>query len=153
MERLLTRRVAAGPYRGPIFGLSSRSISAGRCPLPTSFGPFELDEDARGLTLRRAPPQHLVGDVALFVPRRMAAVHEVEHEIGVGHLGERAAERRHEVVRQFADEPHRVGQQHHPAPRAEMRLAQTRIEGREETVLGEDAGAGEAVEELSLIHI
>ncbi len=76
MERLLTRRVAAGPYRGPIFGLSSRSISAGRCPLPTSFGPFELDEDARGLTLRGVPQdvQPLVFDLLAYLVRNAGRV-------------------------------------------------------------------------------
>jgi hypothetical protein len=68
-----------------------------------------VDEDARDvveLELR----EHLLRRLHLLVARGVRGVDDVEQEIGVGGFLERGAERREEILRQIADEPHGVGE-------------------------------------------
>src|SRR5689334_5453041 len=66
----------------------------------------------------------------------MARVDHMQEEIGVARLIERRAKRRHEVVRQLANEADRIGEQH-PAMLAQIDVARERVERREEAILDE----------------
>ena len=79
-------------------------------------------------------------------------VHDLEQEVGLDGLGERAVERGHEVVGQLADEPHRVGEQHHLALGAHH-LAGGGVERGEQAVFDEHAGPGERVEQRALARV
>ena len=79
--------------------------------------------------------EHALRHPHLLLPLRVAAVDDVDHEVGRGDLFERALERGHQVVRQLADEAHGVGEDRHAAV-AEHAAPQLRVEGREEPVLG-----------------
>jgi hypothetical protein len=81
-----------------------------------------------------------------------AAIGDVQQHVGLDGLDQRAVERRHQVVRQLADEAHRVGEQHHLAVRAHE-LARGGVERGEEPVLHEHAGARERVEESALARV
>ena len=54
------------------------------------------------------------------------------------------------VVWKLADEPDRIGK-HDRVPASQIEPAQSRIEGGEQSILGEDAGAGEPVEHESSV--
>ena len=71
--------------------------------------------------------QHLAdgGELALRV--RVAAVDDVQHEVGVGDLLQRRAERLDQLVRQLADEADGVGERELPAVR---RLARRTVGSR-----------------------
>ncbi len=56
------------------------------------------------------------------------------------------------MVRQVADEAHRVAQQHGP-PARQLPAAGPRVERGEEQVLGEDVGAGQGVQERALAGV
>ena len=76
----------------------------------------------------------------VLVPRFVARVDHVEQEIRVGRLLEGRAERGEEVLRQVADEAHRVGDHDlalAPAGPPAPERARARVERREELVLGE----------------
>ena len=82
----------------------------------------------------------------------MRDVAHVQDEIGLDHLFERGAEGGDQHGRQVGDEADGVGQDDAPAAR-EPHLAHGRIERREHLVLGEDAGAGDAVEQRRLAGV
>src|SRR5579864_150699 len=109
--------------------------------------------------------QDLVGDSHLVVPLGVAAVDDVQDEVGGGDLAEGAAEGRDEVMRELADEADGVGEDRARAGRgfragrtvgavrAEVAAAELGVEGGEEAVLGEGVGGGEAVEEGRLAGV
>ena len=93
----------------------------------------EIGEDAFDiLGLRRGVR---VGDVA-----------QMHDEVGLDHLLQRRAEGGDQVRRQVGDEADRVGQDHRRAVR-QLQPPQRRIERGEQHVFGEDAGAGQPVEQ------
>ena len=97
--------------------------------------------------------EHLLDDVHLAFPVRMARIHDVEQHVGVARLLERGAEARHEMVRQLPDEPDRIG---HPRALtlAQIDLACQRVERREEPVLHDDLVlAGERAEHARLAGV
>ena len=81
-----------------------------------------------------------------------ARVDDVQQEIGVDHLFQCRAEGVNELVRQPADESHRVRQQHRLAA-GEPEPASRGIERREQLVLDEHTGVGEPVEERGLAGV
>ena len=86
-----------------------------------------LDAARADLVEHRAHRGHV--SLALGVRR----VDDMQHEIGLGHLLERGAERRHERVRQPIDEADRVGHQQLAAIR-QPHAAHERIERDEQRV-------------------
>ncbi len=92
----------------------------------------------------------------MLLERVVARVDHLQQEVGVGRLLERRAERREQVLREIADEPHRVGEDDlalAPARPAAPQGARARIEGREELVLREHVGARERVEQRALAGV
>jgi hypothetical protein len=58
--------------------------------------------------------EHPLGNLLLLAPARMAAIDDVEDEVGVGDLPQGAAEGGDEVVRQLADEADGIGEDRLP---------------------------------------
>ena len=81
--------------------------------------------------------EHCVHDASLFFPTHVARVDHVQQEVGVDDLLERRAERRHEMVRQLADEANRVGEQD-AIVLAEIDLTRERVERGEQAVFNEN---------------
>ena len=85
----------------------------------------------------------------LFFGLRMADVHDVQQQIGLDDFFERGLEGFNQPVRQFADEPHGVGQQHVLIGR-QPQPPRCRIERGEEFVLRQDLRAGEPLSSVDL---
>ena len=75
----------------------------------------------------------------------------MEDEIGHERLLERRGEALHELVRQAADEPDRVGDE--VAAPLVLEAARGRVERFEQAVAHRDAGVGERVEERRLARV
>ncbi len=87
--------------------------------------------------------------------RRVIGVRDVadmQDDVGADHLFERGAERRDEVVRQLGDETDGIGQ-HDLTSVWQRQLAERRVEGGEQQVLGEHLGAGQLVEQRRLAGV
>ena len=83
---------------------------------------------------------------------RTGDIDDVYQEIGHDDFLERRFERVHEVVREPANEAHRIGdEQLLVAP--EYKLTRRRIEGRKQLVGGEDLRAGQRVEQGGLARV
>src|SRR5664280_234675 len=121
---------------------------------PDGSGVYRARVRAVGLVVREedAPlldaeaRDHLLGDGPLLRGLRGRRVHDVDEKVRVLHLGERGLERRHERVRELAEEADGVGE-HDRAPAHAVEPRVPRVERREEAVLGELLRGGEAVEE------
>ena len=79
-------------------------------------------------------------------------IHHVQQQRGVVDLLQRGAERRHQVLRQVADEAHRVGQDVLGLVR-EAQPSRRRVQRREELVLREDLGPGQRVQQRRLAGV
>ena len=79
----------------------------------------------------------------------IAGVDDVEQEVGVLQLFQRGAERRHQILREIADEPDRVGDDH-LAVAGKAQPPRGRIQSGEELVFGEDRRIGERIEQRAL---
>jgi hypothetical protein len=90
------------------------------------------------------------GDLALGVGVR--AVDDVQQQVGVGHLLEGGAEGLDELVGQRPDEADGVDEGV-VAPVGGLGPAHRRVEGREQLVLHEHAGAGDPVEDRGLAGV
>ena len=88
--------------------------------------------------------QDFLAHVHLLTPLRVTPIDDVKDEVGVDDLFERAAERRHQVMRKLANEPNGVDED---GRTSEETLAELRIECRKQLVFGSSPGASEAVEE------
>lgn len=82
----------------------------------------------------------------LFLRLRMADIDDVEEEIGLDDFLERRLESFDEPMRQFANEPDRVGEQHILVG-GEAQSTGRGIERGEQFILGQDLGPGERVEQ------
>ena len=111
-----------------------------RAALPRSSRSILLNTSSDRLLVQPELEQHLIHDEPLLLPQRVARVDDVQQQIRVARLLERGAERRDEMVRQLADEPDGVGEQH-VRVLAEIDLARQRVERREEAVLDEHVRA------------
>ena len=90
--------------------------------------------------------QHGFDVARLAIGLGMRDVAHVQDKIGLDHLFERRAEGGDQHGRQVGDEADRVGEDDAPAA-LQAHLAHGRIERREQLMLGEDFGAGDAVEQ------
>ena len=106
----------------------------------------ELHRHVRGADLGQDPFDRSAHLVELLVGRR--TIDQVEDEIGHEGLLERRGEALDQLVRQAADEAHRVGQQVLAA--VDLEAAGGRVERFEKTVTDGDVGAGESVQERRL---
>ena len=82
----------------------------------------------------------------------MGDVAHVQDQVGVDHLLQRGAERRHQLGRQIGDESHRV-RQHHPPPRRDLDRPHRRVERGEQHVPGQDPCPGQPVEQRRLARV
>ncbi len=76
----------------------------------------------------------------------------MQDDVGVPNLFQGGPEGLHQFVRQVGDEAHRVGQDRRP-PAGQTQLAQGRVQGGEQHVLGQDLGLGQAVEQGRLAGV
>ena len=96
--------------------------------------------------------EHLTHRGHLSLGVGVRPVDDVDDKVGVGHLLQRRPERLDELVRQMAHEAHRVGQREDAAV-AGRRTPSGGVEGGEERVLDEDAGAGQPVQQRRLAGV
>ena len=90
--------------------------------------------------------EDLLSDPKMFFPGGVRRVNDVEHEVRVGGLFERRTKWRHQIVGQFSNEAHRVGQ-HRGDVFAQRNPARTWIEGGKEAIFDHDLGPGQTAEE------
>ncbi len=81
----------------------------------------------------------------------MRYVHHVQQEVGVAHLVERGFERFHEMGREFAYEPYRVGEQEREV--VDDDLAHGGVEGGKQLVFGKYIAFAQKVHEGGLAHV
>ena len=79
-------------------------------------------------------------------------VHHMQQEGGAACLLEGGAEGGHQFVREFADEPHGVGQQH-PAAVRQGQPPEGGVQGRKELIGLEYPRLGQAVEQGGLARV
>ena len=79
-------------------------------------------------------------------------VHDVQQQVGLPGFLEGCLERRHQGVRQVADEADRVGEQGLAAP-LEPPLAGAGVERREEPVLDQHPRAGQGIHQRALAGV
>src|SRR6478609_3337667 len=96
--------------------------------------------------------EHLAHGRDLPLGVGVRAVDDVQEQVGVADLLERRAEGLDELVRQAADEADGVGERVDAAVLG-LGAAHRRVEGREQLVLDEHAGAGEPVEQRALAGV
>ena len=96
--------------------------------------------------------EHHVHRLDLFLRLRRTDIHDMQQQVGLDDLLERRLESIDQVVRQLADEPHRVGEQHVLIGR-QAQPPRGRVEGGEQLVLGERRGAGDGVEKRRLAGV
>src|SRR6185436_234665 len=77
--------------------------------------------------------EHRIDGRSLLVARRVRGVDDVQQEIGLGRRRERRAKRRHEIVREVADEADGVGQHDRCGP-GDVYPAQRGVERGEELI-------------------
>ena len=104
--------------------------------------------DVAGAELAQDRPDRL--DLAFRLGRR--GVDDVDEEVGVDHLLQRGPERLDQLVGQLADEPDGVGEEHRLAA-GQGEAADGGVEGREQPVLHQDPGTGQAVEQRRLAGV
>ena len=87
--------------------------------------------------------EHRLDDRRVLRPVRVRASTTCSSRSARAHLLERALEGLDELVRQLVDEADRVDEQHRQRRSGRREAADGRIEGREELVLDQHAGAGQ----------
>ena len=90
--------------------------------------------------------QHLVHGFDLMKHLRVRGVDHMDEQIRLDDFFKRGLERLDEVMRKFADEPHRVGEQRELVVR-QFELARGRVERGEKFVVRQNARLGEGVDE------
>ena len=95
--------------------------------------------------------ERFVDHFNLFREVGVRHVHDVDKDISLAHLVERAFEGVHEVGGQFADKAHGVGQEERQV--VDDDLAHGGVERGEEFVFSKDLSLGEEVDERGLAHI
>ena len=98
------------------------------------------------LAEHRPDSRHLPARVGL------GRVHQVDDQVGPADLLQRRLERLDQVVGQLGDEPDGVGEGGGP-PTGQVEAPGRGVEGREQLVLDQDPGAGEAVEQGRLAGV
>ena len=96
--------------------------------------------------------EHLADGVDLALRVGVGPVDDVQQQVGGGDLLQRRAERLDQLVRQVPDEADGVGERVLPAV-GRLRAPDRRVEGREQRVLHEHAGAGQPVEQAGLAGV
>ena len=96
--------------------------------------------------------QHAVDLVDVFVAPRIADVDHVQQQRRLARLGERGLERRHQLVRQLADETDGVGH-HHRGVARQHDAPHRGIERREQLVGDVGVGAGQRAEQRGLAGV
>ena len=90
--------------------------------------------------------QHIMDVADSLAPIRRRRIDDMHEKLRLLRLFECRPEGRHQVMGKLADEPDGIGE-HHRVAATEIEPAKRRIEGGEQPVLGEDAGAGQPVEQ------
>ena len=139
-------RCAPRRRRRPARGRRSRAIVIG------SARSALLMTTISGRFCRADLVEHLAHRRQLALGVGVGGVDDVQHEVGVGDLLQRRAERLDQLVRQVADEADGVGEGVQPAVGG-VRLAHGRVEGGEQRVVDEHAGAGEPVHQARLAGV
>ena len=125
--------------------------SARRCAPPARRSAL-LNASSSGTRAAADLAQHRAHGVDLLVGLDGRRVDDVDEQVGFGRHFERRLERLDELVRQLADEPDGVGQQHRLASRA-AQAPGSGVERREQPVLDEHAGVGEVVQQRRLAGV
>ena len=94
----------------------------------------------------------LVGRGNLIVHGRIGAVGHVQQQMGLAGFLQRRLETLDQMVRQVADEPHRVAQQHRP-PAGQLPAARAGVERGEQGILHEHVGARQGVHQRALAGV
>ena len=76
----------------------------------------------------------------------------MQKQVRLPGLFQRRPEAGDQMVRQIADEPDRIAQQHGP-PARQLPAAGPRVERGEQQVLGENVGAGQRIEQRALAGV
>src|SRR5262245_7975578 len=140
---------AAPAHRGELERFAARQ-PLGPCLLVQEVDLVE-DEEPRNFRVPELAEDPLHGrDLGLV--SRMRPVHEVDEQVGVLDLLERRTEGVDQVLRQVADEPHRVVD-HDLALARQPQPTRRRIERREHPVLDEDLAFRQHVEERALPRV
>ena len=118
------------------------------CPGPTARSPASPATACDSVTVPRSRARHRASaqlrqdgfhHVHLLFPLWVADIHHVKQDITLPHLFQRGPETRDQVVRQFPDEAHGIGDPS-PGTLAQVNFPGQGIQGREEPVLHEDFG-------------
>ncbi len=89
-------------------------------------------------------PQGLVDALDLLLRLRMADIHHVQKEIGTDDLFQSRLEGIDQLVREFADEAYRIGEQYVLIGR-QMQAPGGRVQRREKFILGQNRSSGQCV--------